>query len=166
MSAFVGGLTAFLVPTHLLAVVALGLLAAQAGHRAISLTIFGIALAAGSLTVASAINEVPSTPILLALGATAGCLVTLGCAPPPLVAPILIGAAGVAIPLNAPPREVTIPAGMAAQVGTAAAALVLFALIISIAAKADRPWQVIGVRIVGSWVTASTIMVLALRLAR
>ena len=32
--------------------------------------------------------------------------------------------------------------------------------------NATRPWQRIGVRIVGSWIAASAILVLALRLAR
>jgi hypothetical protein len=35
-----------------------------------------------------------------------------------------------------------------------------------IVTNAARPWQRIGVCIVGSWIAASTILVLALRLAR
>ena len=40
------------------------------------------------------------------------------------------------------------------------------ALVAAIAMHATRPWQRIGVRIVGSWIAASAILVLALRLAR
>ena len=79
---------------------------------------------------------------------------------------VLALAAGVALPLNAPPHEITIAAAIAAQVGFAVAALATFALVALIAMHATRPWQRIGVRIVGSWIAASAILVLALRLAR
>lgn len=166
MTAFIGGLTQFFAPTHLLAVVALGLLAGQTRYRTITLAVFAVALLAGSLTVASAIREVPSAPALLALAAIAAALVAIGRALPPFIATLLNAAAGVAIPLNAPPHEITIPAAIAAQSGTAAAALALFALVMVIATRADRPWQRIGLRIVGSWIAASAILVLALRLSR
>ena len=82
------------------------------------------------------------------------------------VAALLALAAGVALALNAPPHEITIPAAIAAQVGIAVAALATFALV-GIHRDAGRaPWQRIGVRIVGSWIAASAILVLALRLAR
>lgn len=40
------------------------------------------------------------------------------------------------------------------------------ALVIAIATQATRPWQRIGIRIAGSWIAASAILVLALRLVR
>ena len=39
-------------------------------------------------------------------------------------------------------------------------------LVIFISMHSKRSWQRIGVRIVGSWIAASAILVLALRLAR
>jgi len=39
-------------------------------------------------------------------------------------------------------------------------------VVTSIATGADRPWQRIGLRVVGSWIAASAILVLALRLMR
>ena len=107
----------------------------------------------------------PSALVLLVLAAIAGVLVTLDRALP-FVATFLAAVTGLAIPINAPPHEITIPAAVAAQFGTAAAALALFALVTYIAGKAERPWQRTGVRIVGSWIAASAILVLALKLAR
>jgi urease accessory protein len=166
VSPFVGGLLQFFTPTHLLAVVALGLLAGQTRYRTMTLAVFAVALVAGSLTVASAIREVPANLVLLGLAAIAAGLVALGRALPPFVATLLTGAAGVSIPISAPPHEITIPAAIAAQSGTAAAALALFSLVMVIATTAERPWQRIGLRIAGSWIAASAILVLALRLAR
>jgi hypothetical protein len=79
---------------------------------------------------------------------------------------VMAFATGSALALNAPPHEITIASAVASQVGFAEAALVIFALVMTIAVFARRPWQRIGVRIVGSWIAASAILVLALRLAR
>jgi hypothetical protein len=73
---------------------------------------------------------------------------------------------GVLVPINTPPHEITISSAIAAQIGLATAALVTMGVVTSIAANTARPWQRIGVRIAGSWIAASAILVLALRLAR
>ncbi len=75
-------------------------------------------------------------------------------------------AAGVALSLNAPPQAITLRGALASQAGTILAALVLLAAVTFIAARAREPWQRIGVRVVGSWIAASAILVLALRLTR
>jgi urease accessory protein len=165
MNAFVGGVSDFFIPTHLLAVVALGLLAGQS-RAILMLAVFAAGLAGGALTVASAIREVPSGMVLLILAAIAAGVVVLGRAIPPFVVAFLAGATGASIPLNAPPHEITIPAAIAAQCGLAAAAVMTLAVVTLVAANAARPWQLIGVRIVGSWVAASAILVIALRLTR
>ena len=168
MTAFVGGLTQFFIPTHLLAVVALGLLAGHPATRfpVVLLAMFAVGLAAGSVAVASAIRETPAALVLLILAACVASLVLIETALPSWIAALLAFAVGAALPLNAPPHEITIPAAVAAQIGLAVAALATFALVAFIASKAERPWQRIGVRIVGSWIAASAILVLALRLAR
>jgi len=53
-----------------------------------------------------------------------------------------------------------------AQAGFALAALGAFAVVTLVALLARRPWQRIGVRIVGAWIAASAILVLAVRLMR
>ena len=168
MTAFLGGLTQFFVPTHLLAVAALGLLAGQHARptRADMPGMLIAGLVIGSTAIALAMRETPSASALLVLAALAASVVVVGRPTPPTIGVLLAFAIGVALPLNPPPHEITIPAANAAQVGFAVAALAAFALVTVVAMQAVRPWQRIGVRIVGSWIAASAILVLALRLAR
>jgi urease accessory protein len=163
--ALLDGAAQFFLPSHLLAVVALGLLVGQ-GARALLLALFALGLAAGAVAIASAVRETPAATVLLGIAALAGVIVVLAWTPPWPLAGALALTAGSAIALNAPPHALTIPAAIATQVGTAMAALVTLALIASIGASAERPWQRIGVRIVGSWIAASAILALVLRLAR
>jgi len=168
MTAFIDGLTQFFVPTHLLAIVALGLLAGQHARRCpvAPLAAFAIGLVAGSITVASAIRENPAALGLLTLAVVAAGLVVLAYAIPAWLAGLMAFAAGSALPLQSPPHEITIANAIASQVGVAVAAIATLALVTSIALRATHSWQRIGLRIVASWIAASAILVLALRLAR
>ena len=125
-----------------------------------------LGLAAGALVIASAIRETPAATALLAIAALAGSLVVLAWAPPLLVAALAFAAGG-AIALNSPPHALTIPAAIAMQVGAVDGRVGdSLRLSHSSRSRAARPWQHIGVRVVGSWIAASAILVLALRLAR
>ena len=75
-------------------------------------------------------------------------------------------AIGAALALNAPPHAITIADAVAAQLGFAFVALAAFSAVALVAMNATRPWQRVGLRIVGSWIAASAILVLVLRLAR
>jgi len=160
------GLTQFFLPTHLLAVVALGLLIGRAQRTSLQLALFALGLLMGSLAIAYAMRETPAALALLAFAACAGIVVLLALQPPAIFSGILSFLTGAAVALNSPPQAPTIPAAVAVQVGSAAAALATLALVALIASKAERDWQRIGIRIVGSWIAASAILVLALRLAR
>ena len=165
IAAFLAGLWQFFLPTHLLAVGALGLLIGQ-GRRVVPLAPFGLGLVAGALVIASAVRETPAATALLAIAALAGALVVLAWAPLRWLNAMLALAAGGAVALNSPPHALTIPGAIAMQVGAGVAASATLALVALIASRATRPWQQIGVRVVGSWIAASAILVLALRLAR
>jgi urease accessory protein len=165
IAAFLAGLWQFFLPTHLLAVGALGLAVGQ-GRRVVLLAPFGLGLMAGALVIASAVRETPAATPLLAIAALAGVFVVLAWRPPFWLSAALAFAAGGAIALNSPPHALTIPGAIAMQVGAGVAALGTLALVALIALRASRPWQHIGVRVVGSWIAASAILVLALRLAR
>jgi len=167
MIAFANGATQFFAPTHLLAVVALGLLVGQQARLpVIPLAALAAGLAAGSVVVASAIRDNPAAPALLVLAAIAAGLTIIARPLPSWAAAGLGLAIGVALPLNAPPQEFTVHAAIVAQLGFALAAILAFALVTRVATLARVPWQRIGVRIVASWIAASAILVLALRLAR
>ena len=167
MSAFANGATQFFVPTHLLTILALGLLV---GQQAIRLVVLVAALAAGlaigSLIVASAVRENPAALALLVFAVVAAGLTVVARPLPSWAAAGLALTIGAALPLNAPPQEFTIHAAVVSQLAFALAAILAFAFAALVAAQAQLPWQRIGVRIVASWIAASAILVLALRLAR
>jgi len=167
MIAFANGTTQFFAPTHLLAIVALGLLVGQQAIRlVIPIVALAIGLAAGSLVVASAIRDNPAALALLVFAVVAAGLTVVARPLPSWAAAGLALAIGAALALNAPPQEFTFHAAIVSQFGFALAAILAFALAARVAARATAPWQRIGVRIVSSWIAASTILVLALRLAR
>lgn len=162
------GLAQAFIPTHLLAVIALGLLAGQNAKQmpGITLAAFALGLAAGSVVIGLAMRETPAALTLLAIAAIAGLIVVLALPLPPLIRHALAFATGAALALNSPPQAITLAKAVATQVGSGAAALATLALVTLIAIKSERPWQRVGVRIVGSWIAASAILVLALRLVR
>lgn len=168
MTGVIAGLAQVLVPTHMLALVALGLLAGQNAAHLPPMTLVALAfgLFAGSCLIASAVADTPAALTLLALSACCGLAVAAGWAAPAPVRHGLALTTGIALALNSPPQAIAIPPAIAAQAVTGLAALAAVALIARIVSRAARPWQRVGVRIAGSWVTASAILALALRLAR
>lgn len=166
--AFIDGLTQFFLPTHLLAVAAVGLLAGRDAKRFPVATFAAhvSGLAAGSVLIAAALREQNAVPVLLAIATLAGTAVAIA-RPVPQVAQIIVAClTGGALALNSPPQAITIPSAIAAQIGTGIAALATLTVVIVIAMRAQRPWHRIGLRVIGSWIAASAILVLALRLAR
>jgi hypothetical protein len=168
MSGFLGGLAQIVAPTNLLALVALGLLSGQNAARipSVTLTAFAFGLFAGSVLVALALRDPPAALCLLALAAIAGLTVALARPLPAIVKLALVFATGGALALNSPPQAISIPAAAATQLATGLAALAALTLVAFIAMKAERTWHRIGIRIVGSWIAASAILVLILRLVR
>jgi hypothetical protein len=168
MTPFLNGAAQFFTPSHLLAIVALGFLAGRQAPRIplSTLAAFAIGLVMGSLAVASAIRENPASLALLLLAASAAGLVVIAYDVPRWLASVLAFAGGCALPLNSPPHELTITNAIASQVGLALAALVTFAAAAFVSKLAQAPWRRIAVRIVASWIAASAILVLALRLVR
>jgi urease accessory protein len=154
-------------PTHLLAIIAIGLLAGQGGRSlVVTLALFALGLLAGSFAIAMAIREMPSASTLLGITALAGLVVAAAVPLPSILKNVLTLAIGAALAFNSPPQAITIPSAIATQVGFGGAALTTFGLIAFIATRAARTWQRVAMRVVGSWIAASAILVLALRLAR
>jgi urease accessory protein len=166
LAGFADGMMLAVAPTHLLAIVAIGLLVGQGGRSGFALALFLVGMLAGSLAIASAIRETPSALVLLAMAALAGITIAAAIGLPPLLMNALALMTGAALALDAPPQAIGIAAAIASQAGTGAAAAIALVLVVSIAAHVDRPWQRIGLRVVGSWIAASAILALALRLAR
>jgi urease accessory protein len=169
VTGFTGGLLhPLLVPAHLMALAALGLLLGQQvpRQRYLLLGTFAASLLCGIGTVAAALAAESPDVVVLVTGAILGLLVVLA-RPLPLigVGPIVF-ALGIALALDSVPQEISMRATLLTLGGTALAAFAIPALLAILSAKLQRDWPRVGVRVLGSWMAASAILVLALRLAR
>jgi hypothetical protein len=79
---------------------------------------------------------------------------------------MLAAATGIALGLDSPPRAIALHVAVLALIGTWLGASLVLALVACTIRSLTRDWQQIGVRILGSWITASSVLVLALHLAR
>jgi urease accessory protein len=173
MSGLASGLLhPLLLPAHALALLSYGLLIAvqPAEPRALLAAAFVAGLATGLVAIALAVGQTPAVNILLAATGLAGLLVALGWSIPVLTCAPLAAVAGMALGLDSPPEAISISVATLQLIGTGIGASVALALIVMGASYLIdvRKWIAprIGVRILGSWIAASAVLVLALRLAR
>jgi urease accessory protein len=167
-----GFLHPFVVPVHLLAIAAAGLLISQmvmnqpAVARWSGPAAFAAGLIAGSMAIAGAFVPTHANEVLLGLAALGGLWIALGRSPLRLTSLLIAGLTGLAVALDSPPDAIRLHEAVLMQIGTLCGALVLFAALQEIAARFKRDWQRMGMRILGSWIAASAILVLGLRLAK
>ena len=163
-----GVLHPLFVTAQTLALVGLGLFVGQQSVkvRRMALSAFTLSLFAGSLAIASGVGETGSALVLLGSAAITGLIVASAWPALNPLGAIAIVVAGAALALDSPPQAVAIPSAVVMQVGVALGALVTVAIVTWLTADLTRHWQRIGVRVAGSWIAASAILVLALRLAR
>jgi urease accessory protein len=167
VTGFTGGvLHPLLVPAHLMALAAFGLLLGQQAprQRYLLLAIFAASLLSGTAAVAAALAAENPDVVILVAAAILGLLIALA-RPRPLigVGPIVF-ALGVALELDSVPQEISTRATLLALGGTALAAFAMPALLVALTARLQRDWHRVGARVLGSWMAASAILVLALRL--
>jgi len=170
-AALVAGLQAGLwhpltVPAHVIALLGFGLMIGQQTRWQAALLAFAVGLAAGLIALASAVGETSASTVVLVGAAVAGLIAAVG---QPLPAVLLVPLAmviGIGIGLDSPPQAASIGAANAALAGTGSAAFAVVALIAAAVARLHHGWPRIGVRVVGSWVAASAILVVALRFAQ
>jgi urease accessory protein len=164
LQAFVDGLlNPLTTPAHALTLSALALLMARQPHRFAVLLVFALALAAGFIAIVLAVETTPARTVLLAVAAALGAMVAAAWAPKP-VAWLLAALAGAALALDSPPQAVTIAEAYATLGGTAVGSCVMLVVVADIAGHANADWQRLGARILGSWIAASAILVLAVQL--
>jgi urease accessory protein len=165
---FYGGLLhPLLVPAHMLALAGLGLCIGQQSprHRAVLLALFAASLVAGIIIIVSAFAVTAAEYAILAVAAAAGLAVAVA-RPQGLVSAPLPVVAGGAIELDSVPQEISMSATFLALTGSAVAAFVIVMVLSDLTVYWRRDWQRIAVRVAGSWIAASAILVLALRLTR
>ena len=168
VSGFPGGLLhPLLVPAHILLLLTLGLLAGQqtVHQRRILLPLFPLSLIATTILIVAAF-AFETQNVILWLCILNGILLALAWPLPLIVPAALIVAGALALMLNSVPALLSVQETLSALSGTAFSALLVFILFAVASAHATRPWQMTGRRIIGSWATASAILVLALRLAK
>ncbi len=161
-----GLLHPLLVPAHAVALLGLGLLIGAQARCRVPLLAFAATLGLGLFAIARGISQTPADSVVLAIAAVTGMLTAAAL---PLAMPVraaIAAIAGGAIGLNSPPQAVTLCAATAALIGTWLGACLALTLIAFVASRLSGPRQRIGLRIAGSWIAASAILVLALRYAR
>jgi urease accessory protein len=169
VSGFYGGLLhPLLVPSHLIAAVGLGLLIGQqAPHEARAAPVAYIAaVIAGLAAIALAYVPTFAEETLLGCAAISGLLAALARPLPQVTVVPLAAATGLSLALDSPPDAISLAAANRALLGTAVGAGILLVSVSEGASRLRRTWQRIGLRIAGSWIAASAILVLALRFAR
>ena len=85
---------------------------------------------------------------------------------PALVSAPLSLVVGASLGLDSPPEVIAISAATFMLIGTGIGACLIVAIVVAGASYLTLAWQRIGMRILGSWIAASAILVLALRFAR
>ena len=155
------------VPAHAMAMLALGLLIGQqrawAGMAVLSF-IAGLAVGLFVMTlgvVASWMNECGLAGALIA-----GLLVALARPVPEAPGCILAVLLGFCMALDSPPEAISLWEANLMLIGTGLGAAALLIVVTAIVSRLTAYWARIGARILGSWIAASAILVLVLRLVR
>jgi len=164
-----GMLHPYLVPAHLLALLALGLMLGQyvpASSR-YALPAFVVALVC---SVASVVVLPGSSMdmLLLVVALANGLLVAIAIAPGTLIPVALAVAAGAILGLSSPPDGVPSGQTWLALSGTAlgASLAVIYAGGVSAWLNSFQTWPRIALRVLGSWIAASAFLVLVLEIAK
>jgi hydrogenase/urease accessory protein HupE len=167
MTAFWAGLLhPVLIPTHAMAVLGLALLIGRQRWGRTGTTIYAATVPTGLGAIA--IGHVPllAGEGLLAASAVSGLLVALDRPLPRWLVALLAGATGFALALDSPPEAISLREANLTLVGTAIGATVLLIGLVLVTSRPMQGWPRIGVRILGSWIAASAILVSTLYLAR
>lgn len=163
-----GALHPLFVPAHVLAITGLGILIGQQRPdwgKAAPLG-YVAALAVGLAAIALAFVPRYAGEAVLVSALFAGILTAWARAWPEPVGSALAAAVGLSIALDSPPGVITIREANLMLLGTALGATILLLVVIFCASRLTRPWQRVGLRVLGSWIAASALLVLALQFAR
>ena len=159
-----GLLHPILVPAHLLLLMAIGLFFGQQGPKKIELIlgIFAFATIAG-LTAAWFSNGAELETIVLILSAAIGLLIAISPQVPLLWPSVIALLAGFFLGIDSAQDELSGKEKFLTLFGSGVAIYLLPLYPMVLADHfAKKAWQKIGIRIVGSWVAASLLLVLAL----
>lgn len=153
-------------PAQLLPAVAAGLVIGQhvPSSSRLALPAFGLAIGLG-LVASSVAFPLFSAQASLIATLVAGLLVAVSFDIGGLGSAVVAAVLGLAIGTTAGRESAADGLPWTAFAGTAVGAIVLVILVAGLGAVLTRPWQKIGFRVLGSWLAASAILVLALSFA-
>ena len=152
-----------LEPAHLICLIALGLLIGQRGLAATRPA--AQSFIAGSVTglVLAGLGWPQDTDAPLLVAAAAVGLAVVTALPVPRgVCALAASLIGLAIGLGSSPEGVSGSARVVMMIGTAVGVCVWMFNVVGLVHELERPWLKVGVRVVGSWITASAVLVMAL----
>jgi hydrogenase/urease accessory protein HupE len=167
VTGFTGGLIhpAF-VPAHLLAIVALSILIGQqAGWGFKVALVFAGGLGAGLAIMTFGIVPRSMTEAVMALAVCAGLLIAWARPLSAIFGAGLAASIGFCVALDSPPETISVAEANRMLFGTGLGALALLAVCLWIARHLATFRSGIVARVAGSWIAASAILFLALRLA-
>lgn len=155
------------MPAHLLALIAAALLAVRMPfHQSVGfLGSFAAGLVAGLIALALGVGETPAPDGLMVAAALCGLVAAAALRLPAIPAAFLAAFIGLAAGLDSPPDSISLREAIFALVGTACAGVAAMIITVGAAARLGQLWQGMVLRVVGSWIAAIAILVLALRWA-
>lgn len=164
IGSFYGGvLHPAVVPAHLIALLAIGLFVGQRGwdYTVKALPLFIAACVVGLALSRAGIEQVAQI-VLLAGAAIAGVLVAGDVRVPAGLGLMLMAVVGFVVALDSAPDALAGADRFAALAGTCIGVSAAFIWISGPVTSLTSRWQHLGIRVAGSWVSASALLVLAL----
>lgn len=167
-SFYAGILHPLVVPAQVMAVLVFGILVGQQGVKRLQSVVIGFLVSVGiGVGIAGFYPTIQSGPPLLGFAALVGLLVALARPlPVPLTLMIGVGMGGL-LGIDSAQAELSGRAMWASLLGSGIALYLLTLYAMVFAEYFSRhAWQRIGLRVIGSWVAAAALLVLALQLSR
>lgn len=152
------------VPAHLLVLLALGLFIGQQGawKNRSALALLPIATVAG-LTLAWFTTSGAIELLLQAGAAIIGLMIATNLAPGLFWRSLIVASTGFAVGMDSPQELISTQDKLTGLTGCSIGITLLFFLALALAAWfSDEEWERIGIRILGSWIAASSLLTLAL----
>lgn len=163
-----GLLHPLLVPSHALALVALGLVAGASPmrQRLVSVATFVAATCVSVALVTRAFSAHEAELQLLLLAVASGLLLAAGTRLPLAAACFLAGLAATALIFDSVPAIPSVRDTLISLLASALAAAALLASVAALSAAIPRALRAVAIRVAGAWIAAGALMLLALRFAR
>jgi hydrogenase/urease accessory protein HupE len=156
----------FLVPAHVLLLLAAGLYMGQQAprHTAESVVVFGISTLLGLGAAATGWVTGVDPIILLALAMGAAFLLVIDRPLPSSAAAALFGGVALLVGFDSAAEKATIATAIKMSLGTWLCACLVVFNVAYYTSRFTRTWQRVGVRVAGSWILAIAMLVIAFAL--